>query len=69
MASITSNTLTEHDALRLVLDCKKGGTTLNRYLHITNLNKNNLIDLPVAQQRDLVTYAKQGTIDVIVISK
>jgi hypothetical protein len=69
MASITSNTLSEHDALRLILDCKKSGRSLDHYLHITNLNKNNITDLPAAQQKALTTYAKTNTIDVILINK
>ena len=69
MASITSNTLSEHDALRLILYCKKSARSLDHYLHITNLNKNNITDLPAAQQKALTTYAKTNTIDVILINK
>ena len=69
MASITSNTLSEHDALSLILDCKKSGRSLDHYLHITNLNKNNIIDLPAAQQKALASYATTSTIEVLVIKK
>ena len=69
MASITSNILSEHNALRLILECKKNSRSLDQYLHITNLNKNNIIDLPAAQQKALASYATTSTIEVLVIKK
>ena len=69
MPSISTNTLSEHDVLRLILDCKKSGKSLDKYLHISNLKKNNIIDLPQNAQRSLDTYASTGTLEVIVISR
>ena len=70
MASITSSTINEHEALLHVLQCKSGGRSQDKYLRISNMNKKNIIDLPATVQKALDSYAQsRGQIEIIVISQ
>ncbi len=70
MASITSSTLNEHDALLHVLQCKSHGRSQDKFLRISNMNNKNIIDLPPAVQKSLASYvSSRGDLEILVISK
>ena len=69
MASISSNQINERDALLYLLQCKSRGRSQDKFFHISNMNKNNIIDLPASVQRSFDQYVSTGSYEVIVISK
>ena len=70
MASITSQQLNERDVLLHVLQCKSSGRSQDRFLRISNANKNNIVDLPPIVQKSLDSYASsRGDIEIIVLSR
>ena len=70
MASISSKAINEHEALLHVLQCKSSGRSQDRFLRISNVNKNNIVDLPATVQKSLHSYASsRGDIEIIVLSR
>ena len=69
MASITSQQLNERDVLLHVLQCKSSGRSQDRFLRISNVNKNNIVNLPATVQKTLDAYASsRGDIETIVLN-
>jgi hypothetical protein len=69
MASITSQQLNERDVLLHVLQCKSNGRSQERFLRISNVNKNNIVDLPATVQKTLDSYASsRGDIEITVLN-
>jgi len=69
MASITSQQLNARDVLLHVLQCKSNGRSQDRILRISNVNKNNIVDLPATVQKTLDSYASsRGDIEIIVLN-
>ena len=68
MASISVTKLDEHDALQMILDCKRRGSSGDKFLRITNLNKNNFIDIPAREKRDFDNWISTKKIEVLLIT-
>ena len=69
MASITSQQLNERDVLLHVLQCKSNGRSQDRILRISNVNKNNIVDLPATVQKTLDSYASsRDDIEITVLN-
>ena len=62
------STLTEHDALRLILDCRAIGRNLDSFLLISELDKKELVELmPVGFQRPVTSYlGSSNKVDVLI---
>ena len=62
------STLTEHDALRLVLDCRAVGRNLDSFLLVSELDKKELVPmLPAAFQRSITSYVGSSSkVDILI---
>ena len=62
------STLTEHDALRLILDCKSVGRNLDSFLLVSELDKKELVELmPVGFQRSVTSYlSSSNKVDLLI---
>ena len=62
------STLTEHDALRLILDCRAIGRNLDSFLLILELDKKELVPmLPTAFQRSISSYlGSSNKVDILI---
>jgi len=62
------STLTEHDALWLILDCRAIGRNLDSFLLISELDKKELVPmLPTAFQRSISSYlGSSNKVDILI---
>ena len=62
------STLTKHDALRLILDCRAIGRNLDSFLLISELDKKELVPmLPTAFQRSISSYlGSSNKVDILI---
>ena len=70
MASISSKTINEREALLHLLGCKSPGRSQDKFLLISNMNNKNIIDLPKPVQQTLDKYlSSSGNLEILVISR
>lgn len=62
------STLTEHDALRLILDCKAIGRNLDSFLLLSELDKKELVPmLPATFQKSISSYVgSSNKVDILI---
>ena len=62
------STLTEHDALRLILDCRAIGRNLDSFLLLSELDKKELVPMfPTAFQKSITSYlGSSNKVDLLI---
>ena len=69
MPNIASKTLSKLDAIRMILDCNIAGQYKDKFVHISDVNKNTFVDLPKSVQSDVERYISNGKADLLIRKK